>query len=152
MICICYRLLYFDTPIEFEHAAIGQAGLVPQTDNNFVNEIASMTSFEKSVGCMKEGSFTLEPSAVKFGDNPHSYVHVEFGKRHNMQKNFKMDFRFRSFYPNGLIFMLMVTIIINSYITVYIFWLIIIWSLGNTRKTNKLFNYAFIQWPGSVNF
>jgi len=81
---------------------------VPQKGNNIISEIASMTSAEKSVGCVKEGSFSLEPGAVKFGDNPHSYVHVTFGKRHNMQKNFKMDFRFRSFYPNGLIFMLIV--------------------------------------------
>lgn len=103
--------MYFDSPIEFIHAAIGQAGLVPQTDNNIFYEIASITSTEKSVGCMKEGSFNLEPGAVKFGDNPHSYVHVAFGKRHNMQKNFKMEFRFRSFYPNGLIFMLIVIII-----------------------------------------
>jgi len=100
--------LFFDSPIEFEHAAIGQIGPVPQKDNNVFSEIASMTSSEKSVGCMKEGSFSLEPGAVKFGDNPHSYVHVMFGKRHNMQKNFKMDFRFRSFYPNGLIFILIV--------------------------------------------
>lgn len=81
---------------------------MPQKDNNVFSEIASMTSAEKSVGCMKEGSFSLEPGAVKFGDNPNSYVLVTFGKRHNMQKNFKMDFRFRSFYPNGLIFMLIV--------------------------------------------
>lgn len=105
---VFYRLLYFDSPIEFEHAAIGQVGPVPQTGSNVFNEIASLMSTEKPVGCMKEGSFSLEPGAVKFGDNPHSYVHVMFGKRHNMQKNFKMDFRFRSFYPNGLIFMLMV--------------------------------------------
>jgi len=103
------QLLYFDSPIEFVHAAIGQVGPVPQKDNNVYSEIASMTSAEKSVGCMKEGSFSLEPGAVKFGDNPHSYVLVTFGKRHNMQKNFKMDFRFRSFYPNGLIFTLIGT-------------------------------------------
>lgn len=103
-----FRLLYFDSPIEFEHAAIGQVGPVPQTDGNVFSEIASMTSAEKSVGCIKDGSFSLEPGAVKFGDNPHSYVHISFGKRHNMQKNFKMEFRFRSFYPNGLIFMLTV--------------------------------------------
>ncbi|XP_025195973.1 laminin subunit alpha-1 [Melanaphis sacchari] len=103
------QLLYFDSPIEFEHAAIGQVGPVPQKDDNVFSEIASMTSSEKSAGCMKEGSFSLEPGAVKFGDNPHSYVHVTFGKRHNMQKNFKMDFRFRSFYPDGLIFMLIGT-------------------------------------------
>lgn len=100
--------MYFDSPIEFEHTAIGQAGPVPKTDNNVFSEIASMTSAEKSVGCVKEGSFSLEPGAVKFGDNLHSYVYVTFGKRHNMQKNFKMDFRFRSFFPNGLIFMMMV--------------------------------------------
>lgn len=103
------RLLYFDSPIEFEHAAIGQVGPVPQTDSNIFNEIASMTTAEKSVGCVKDGSFSLEPGAVKFGDNPHSYVRILFDKRHNLQKNFKIDFRFRSFYPNGLIFMLIVS-------------------------------------------
>ncbi|VVC37186.1 Hypothetical protein CINCED_3A012310 [Cinara cedri] len=103
------QLLYFDSPIEFEHTAIGQVGPVPKTDNNVFSEIASMTSAEKSVGCVKEGSFSLEPGAVKFGDNLHSYVHVTFLKRHNMQKNFKMDFRFRSFFPNGLIFMMIGT-------------------------------------------
>lgn len=100
--------MYFDSPIEFEHTAIGQVGPVPSTNNNVFSEIASMTSSEKSVGCVKEGSFSLEPGAVKFGDNLHSYVHITFGKRHNMQRNFKMDFRFRSFFPNGLIFMMMV--------------------------------------------
>lgn len=104
---MCRRLLYFDTPIEFEHVAIGQSGPVPQTSNNVITEIASIMSAEKS-GCMKEGSFSLEPGAMKFGDNLHSYVHITFGKRNNVQKNFKMDFRFRSFYPNGLIFMLIV--------------------------------------------
>lgn len=104
-----YRLLYFDAPIEFEHAAIGQAGPVPQTTgSNVFGEIALMTTAEKSVGCAKEGSFSLEPGAVKFGDSPDGYVHVAFGKRHNVQRNFKMDFRFRSFYPNGLIFLLTV--------------------------------------------
>jgi len=107
--------LYFDTPIEFEHAAIGQVGPVPHSSNNVFNEIALMTTTEKSVGCMKEGSFSLEPGAVKFGDNPQSYVHVLFGKRYNLQKNFKIDFRFRSFYPNGLIFML----IVNNYYSFY---------------------------------
>lgn len=103
-----FRLLSFNSPIEFEHVAIGQVGPVPRKENTAFSEIASITSPEKPVGCMKEGSFSLEPGAVKFGDNPHSYVHIAFGKRHNMQKNFKMDFRFRSFYPNGLLFILMV--------------------------------------------
>ncbi|XP_050425592.1 laminin subunit alpha-1 isoform X2 [Adelges cooleyi] len=100
------QLLYFDSPIEFEHAAIGQVGPVPRTSGNVSSEIASMTSTEKPTGCGKEGSFSLEPGAVKFGDNPNSYVQVSFSKRHNMHRNFKMDFRFRSFYSDGLVFLL----------------------------------------------
>lgn len=140
-----YRLLYFDPPIEFEHAAIGQVGPVPQKGSNVFNEIASMTSSEKSVGCMKEGSFSLEPGAVKFGDNPNSYVHIAFGKRHNIQKNFKMDFRFRSFYPNGLIFMLIVNNTDNFTLKLMFSSVNnIVCFLGNPRKTNKLFNDAFV--------
>lgn len=51
------------------------------------------------------GSYSYEPNAFKFGDEPYSYAQLQAPMRNYWQKNFQISFDFRSFYPNGLIFL-----------------------------------------------
>jgi hypothetical protein len=60
-------------------------------------------------GCRKVTSYTLQPGAVKFGDSAYTHVHVNFRKRSTFQKNFTVEVRFRTFYPEGLLFVVPVS-------------------------------------------
>lgn len=50
------------------------------------------------------GSYSYEPNAFKFGDESYSYAQLQVPTRNFWQRNFALSFDFRSFYPNGLIF------------------------------------------------
>lgn len=49
------------------------------------------------------GAYSYEPNAFKFGDRPQSHSVINIGK-HLWQTNFEIQFDFRTFYPNGLLF------------------------------------------------
>lgn len=54
---------------------------------------------------LQVGSYSYEPNAFKFGDEPHSYALLQVPARNFWQRNFHIEFDFRSFYPNGVIFL-----------------------------------------------
>ena len=97
-----FRIFGFDHPIHFDEVAIGRFG----PGGSDTEGLAPRSS----LGCRKVTSYTLEPGAVKFGDNPNSYVELNFRRRAILQKNFTLELDFRTFYPNGLIFMIPVSI------------------------------------------
>ncbi|KAI5705223.1 hypothetical protein M8J75_013109 [Diaphorina citri] len=99
------ELLHFDAPIEFEHALIGRPGLAWTTSGPDSSSDASLlTARDDMTGCRKVNSYSLEPGAVKFGDKKHSHVLVTYRKRNVFQKVFIVELKFRSFYNDGLLF------------------------------------------------
>ncbi|ETN59454.1 laminin, alpha 1/2 [Anopheles darlingi] len=55
-------------------------------------------------GCHRVGSYSYEPNAFKYGDKPQSYSVVTVPARNIWQRNFHIEFDFRTFYPNGILF------------------------------------------------
>ncbi|CAA3033142.1 Hypothetical predicted protein, partial [Olea europaea subsp. europaea] len=106
LLMLISRLLHFDWPVEFEHASIGRAGSVPENlgPGSSYLEASFMTAKEDITGCRKVSSYTLEPGAVKFGDKAHSHVVISYRKRNVFQKVFMIELKFRTFYNNGLLF------------------------------------------------
>jgi laminin, alpha 1/2 len=49
------------------------------------------------------GSYSYETNAFKFGDGMFSHSIVNVANRHLWQKNFNIQFDFRTFYPNGVL-------------------------------------------------
>ncbi|XP_054282487.1 laminin subunit alpha-1 [Macrosteles quadrilineatus] len=94
------QLLHFDRPVSFEHADIGREGPAGGRSPT----VAPVMEGRAVAGCRKVTSYTLQPGAVKFGDSTYTHVHVNFRKRSTFQKNFTVEIRFRTFYPEGLIF------------------------------------------------
>lgn len=99
------RLLHFDWPVSFEHALIGREGPV---SGSVVPPVPVMAA-RAVPGCRKVTSYTLQPGAVKFGDSAFTHVHVNFRKRSTFQKNFTVEISFRTFYPEGLLFVVPVS-------------------------------------------
>lgn len=111
---MCCRLLHFDAPIEFEHALIGRPGLAWTTSGPDSSSDASLlTARDDMTGCRKVNSYSLEPGAVKFGDKKHSHVLVTYRKRNVFQKVFIVELKFRSFYNDGLLFIVPVSFFIS---------------------------------------
>uniref|UniRef100_A0A8D8X2U9 Laminin subunit alpha-1 n=1 Tax=Cacopsylla melanoneura TaxID=428564 RepID=A0A8D8X2U9_9HEMI len=98
------ELIHFDSPVEFEHARIGRSGLLPQVTGQDSYEAPRMTTKEDLTGCRKVSGYTMEAGAVKFGDKKHSHVQITHRKRNVFQKMFTIELTFRSFYNNGLVF------------------------------------------------
>ncbi|XP_046676227.1 laminin subunit alpha-1 isoform X3 [Homalodisca vitripennis] len=94
------QLLHFDWPVSFEHASIGRLGPVKGS----AVAAAPVMAARAVSSCRKVTSYTLQPGAVKFGDSAFTHVHVNFRKRSTFQRNFTLEIRFRTFYPEGLIF------------------------------------------------
>uniref|UniRef100_A0A0A9YKQ2 Laminin subunit alpha-1 n=1 Tax=Lygus hesperus TaxID=30085 RepID=A0A0A9YKQ2_LYGHE len=94
------RIHGFDEPLRFEEVTIGRLG--PTTSQPRTNEPSNSIA----TGCRKITSYTVDPRAVSFGDVPFSHVQVNFRKRAVLQKNFTLELDFRTFYQNGLIFMI----------------------------------------------
>jgi len=59
-------------------------------------------------GCRKMASYSVEPGAVKLGDSPHSHIQVNFRRRNILQKDFALEVEFRTYYPDGLLFIVSV--------------------------------------------
>lgn len=52
---------------------------------------------------LQVGSYSYEPNAFKFGDGPYSHSVVSLPRK-LWQRNFNIQFDFRTFYPDGLLF------------------------------------------------
>ncbi|XP_059617833.1 laminin subunit alpha lam-3 [Phlebotomus argentipes] len=96
-------------PVNFEGVELGRTG--PSMGlNGHLHEVLLKTepigkSFTPSPeGCHRVGSYSYEPNAFKFGDGPRSHSILNIPGRHMWQKNFNIQFDFRTFYPNGVLF------------------------------------------------
>uniref|UniRef100_A0A7G3AFZ3 Putative extracellular matrix glycoprotein laminin subunit alpha and gamma n=1 Tax=Lutzomyia longipalpis TaxID=7200 RepID=A0A7G3AFZ3_LUTLO len=101
--------IYLGNPINFVGVQLGRVG--PQMGSNgYLHEVLMKTepigkSFTKPPeGCHRVGSYSYEANAFKFGDGPWSHSIINIPGRHLWQKNFNIQFDFRTFYPNGVLF------------------------------------------------
>lgn len=53
----------------------------------------------------KVGVYSYEANAFKFGDGPFSHSLINIPIRHLWQNSFNIQFDFRTFYPNGVLFL-----------------------------------------------
>ncbi|TMW53859.1 hypothetical protein DOY81_001030 [Sarcophaga bullata] len=105
------RTLNFNQALSFVNVQIGRNGPAMGSVNG-LSDILLKTepmigkSFTAAPeGCKRVGSYSYEPNAFKFGDEPYSFAQLQAPVRNYWQKNFQISFDFRSFYPNGLIFL-----------------------------------------------
>lgn len=101
------RLILFNSPLAFEHVRIGRNGpsytpaLTMEMPSN--TPPLSMSSLDDGA-CNKNVNYSIEPGALKFGDGPYSHVQHPLKIADFWQKNFRLEFDFRTFYPNGMLF------------------------------------------------
>lgn len=103
-------------PVRFSRVGIGRASL-PAPSPNTIMSVSNngVRSLPETRGgpthCEPSRVYSVEPGAVKFGDKPHSHVTLQkLWLRNGMPKNFSLVFDFRTHYPNGLLFLLPVSI------------------------------------------
>lgn len=55
-------------------------------------------------GCQKVPYYSLEAGALKFGDKPNSHTQLYLNFKKFWEKKYAIEFDFRTYYPNGLLF------------------------------------------------
>lgn len=55
-------------------------------------------------GCQKIPYYSLEPGALKFGDKPQSHTQLYLNFENFWAQKKMIEFDFRTYYPNGLLF------------------------------------------------
>lgn len=78
-------------------------------------------SMQNTDRCTEFDSNDVEQDAIKFGDKPNSYTYIA---TKFWRSNFTLIFDFRTFYPNGVLF-ISVNIIIKENISYFILYTII---------------------------
>lgn len=100
------------------------------------------------------GIYSYEPNAFKFGDGPHSHAVINIAARNLWQKNFNIQFDFRTFYPNGLLFIAPVniyfTLIINLKKIIIIYFRTYTHIQQGTKEKQKHF-IGLILRDGQIN-
>ncbi|XP_055540243.1 laminin subunit alpha-1 isoform X2 [Wyeomyia smithii] len=102
------RTISFDQALHFTNVQMGRSG--PPMGSHILHTALMKTepigrSFKPPPeGCNRVGSYSYEPNAFKYGDKPQSHSIVNVAARHLWQRNFIIQFDFRTFYPNGLLF------------------------------------------------
>ncbi|XP_058446853.1 laminin subunit alpha-1 isoform X1 [Malaya genurostris] len=102
------RTISFDQALNFTNVQMGRSG--PPMGSHILHTALMKTepighSFKTPPeGCNRVGSYSYEPNAFKYGDKPQSHSIVNVAARHIWQRNFNIQFDFRTFYPNGLMF------------------------------------------------
>ncbi|EAT47381.1 AAEL001477-PA [Aedes aegypti] len=102
------RTVSFDEALNFTNVQMGRSG--PEMGSNILHTTLQQTQpFSRSFkpppeGCNRVGSYSYEPNAFKYGDKPQSHSIVNVAARHLWQRNFNIQFDFRTFYPNGVLF------------------------------------------------
>lgn len=61
-------------------------------------------NIKKSYKYMQVGSYSYETNAFKFGNQPFSYSMLQVPSQHLWHRNFNIQFGFRTFYPDGFLF------------------------------------------------
>ncbi|XP_048508975.1 laminin subunit alpha-1 [Athalia rosae] len=100
------EVLRLDEPVSFERAAIGRAGPSMGKDQLTHTPSASLSRgmSTQPEGCQKVPYYSLEPGALKFGDKPHSHTQLYLNFKKFWEKKYAIEFDFRTYYPNGLLF------------------------------------------------
>ncbi|CAG2061905.1 unnamed protein product, partial [Timema podura] len=99
------KILQFNNPVSFDHADIGRLGDLPA---QMVSRSASAPPPPMKVEaarCHEVASNVTEPGAVKFGDSPNSHVLIHRRTAVD-KKEYILELDFRTFYPNGLLFII----------------------------------------------
>ncbi|XP_042207400.1 laminin subunit alpha-2-like [Homarus americanus] len=92
------KVVSFSQPVKFQDVYIGRCADLPQT------AMQGMEGDMKEIdSCQPPTQHTVEYKALKFGDQIESYVMVPLNSR-TFKKNFTVSFEFRTYYPNGLFF------------------------------------------------
>ncbi|KAH8251255.1 hypothetical protein KR032_004153 [Drosophila birchii] len=106
------RTVNFNDALTFANVQIGRNGPLMGSLKGGLYDVLLKTepmigkSFTASPeGCKRIGSYSYEPNAFKFGDDIYSYSQLKLPERHFWQRNFHLSFDFRSFYPNGMLFL-----------------------------------------------
>ncbi|KAH8324869.1 hypothetical protein KR074_009874 [Drosophila pseudoananassae] len=106
------RTVNFNEALTFANVQIGRNGPLMGSLKSGLYDVLLKTepmigkSFTASPeGCKRIGSYSYEPNAFKFGDDIYSYSQLKLPDRHFWQRNFRLSFDFRSFYPNGMIYL-----------------------------------------------
>ncbi|XP_014473552.1 PREDICTED: laminin subunit alpha-1 isoform X2 [Dinoponera quadriceps] len=100
------EILRFDDAINFDHALIGRSGPSMGKDPPSYVPSASLSRgmSTQPEGCQKVPYYSLEPGALKFGDKPHSHTQLYLNFKKFWEKDYVIEFDFRTYYPNGLLF------------------------------------------------
>lgn len=101
-----FRILRFDDAVNFDHALIGRPGPNMGKDLPSYAPSASLSRgmSTQPEGCQKVPYYSLEPGALKFGDKPHSHTQLYLNFKKFWEKKYAIEFDFRTYYPNGLLF------------------------------------------------
>ncbi|KAJ8967333.1 hypothetical protein NQ317_007978, partial [Molorchus minor] len=96
-------LLNSTTVEEFLKVEIGREPPLSTTNDAKLKSLPSnlSNSMQNTESCASVANYVTDPDAVKFGDRPNSYtlIRTKFWKT-----DYKIAFKFRTFYPNGVIF------------------------------------------------
>lgn len=107
VILLFSRILRFDDAVNFDHALIGRAGPGMGKETPSLAPSAPLSARGMSTepeGCQKVPYYSLEPGALKFGDKPHSHTQLYLNFKKFWEKKYAIEFDFRTYYPNGLLF------------------------------------------------
>ncbi|XP_036145001.1 laminin subunit alpha-1 isoform X3 [Monomorium pharaonis] len=98
--------LQFDDAVNFDHALIGRSGPSMGKDMPSYAPSAPLSRgmSTQPEGCQKVPYYSLEPGALKFGDKPHSHTQLYLNFKKFWEKKYTIEFDFRTYYPNGLLF------------------------------------------------
>lgn len=96
----------FDESVAFEHAYIGRPGPSMGKEPSSYSLSASLSSglSTQPEGCQKIPYYSLEPGALKFGDKPQSHTQLYLNFENFWVQKKTIEFDFRTYYPNGLLF------------------------------------------------
>ncbi|XP_043794597.1 laminin subunit alpha-2 isoform X1 [Apis laboriosa] len=99
-------IIRFDEVISFEHALIGRSGPSMGKDPPTYTPSASLSRgmSTQPEGCQKVPYYSLEAGALKFGDKPNSHTQLYLNFKKFWEKKYAIEFDFRTYYPNGLLF------------------------------------------------
>ncbi|EFN76045.1 Laminin subunit alpha-1 [Harpegnathos saltator] len=100
------QIIRFDDAVNFDHALIGRSGPSMGKDPPTYVPSASLSRgmSTQPEGCQKVPYYSLEPGALKFGDKPHSHTQLYLNFKKFWEKKYMIEFDFRTYYPNGLLF------------------------------------------------
>lgn len=106
-IFLLFSLIHFEKLIEFEEALIGRMG--PQTQSSDWEAQTQNTEAGMTNSCHKPKAYSAEPSAMQFGEQPYSYVRLDYLRQAFHGKNSTIELSFRTFYTDGILLIIPVS-------------------------------------------